>query len=58
VKGCECEWKAHEGRPCHNPPADHGAVRTSPELCMPCLYVCCAEEDDEIDTRSAGEQRG
>ena len=44
---CECDWKncGHKGR--EYPAADHGSVRTSPEYCMACLYVCCAERDDE-----------
>jgi hypothetical protein len=25
---------------CHNEPADHGDVQTSPALCMGCLYGC------------------
>ncbi len=43
---CECDWKFHQGRPCRNRAAEHGAVRTSPALCQVCLYVCCAERED------------
>ena len=46
---CECDWTFHRGRACGNEAADHGAVRTSPELCMVCLYVCCREADDVTD---------
>lgn len=49
---CECDWVAHQRRPCTNEAADHGAVRTSPQLCMPCLYVCCAEADDVAEGRA------
>lgn len=49
---CECDYdpefhffknkrigKWNDGK-CHNPPADHGDVQTSPALCMSCLYGC------------------
>jgi hypothetical protein len=50
VSRCECDWGPwHRGRPCPNEAADHGDVRTSPELCLQCLYVCCKERDDAED---------
>jgi len=46
---CECDWKYHEGRPCPNEAADHGHVKVSPALCIPCLYLCEKERDEETD---------
>lgn len=49
MNDCECDWKycGHKGRRVEA--ADLSPVRTSPELCMVCLHVCCAERDDEED---------
>lgn len=50
MSACECDWKGcgHKGRVVEA--ADHGdGIRTSPELCMVCLFVCCGERDDEMD---------
>lgn len=49
IGNCECDWKN-----CHHqdrtvPAADHGTVRTSPELCMACLFCCEGEREDERD---------
>jgi len=46
---CECDWIYHAGIPCGTPAADHDTVRTSPELCMQCLYVCCSERENVED---------
>lgn len=48
---CECDWKncGHKGKTVEA--ADHGSVRTSPELCLQCLWCCEAERDDEMDER-------
>lgn len=46
---CECDWTWHRGQPCPTPAADHGTVRTSPELCMQCLFVCCGDREDQED---------
>jgi hypothetical protein len=45
---CECQWKncVHKNR---EVAADHGECETSPQLCWQCLFVCCGEEDDELD---------
>lgn len=48
---CECDWEYHQGTPCPNEAWDHGSVRTSPQLCMPCLHVCCGERDDAEDAK-------
>jgi hypothetical protein len=49
---CECDYtlEFHRERnerlgrnndsSCHNEPADHGGVQTSPALCMGCLFEC------------------
>lgn len=45
---CECDARGaaatayHGGNPdgCPRPPADHGTVRASPALCLPCLHGC------------------
>lgn len=49
MSACECDWKncGHKGRVV--PAADHGDVRTSPELCMACLFCCEGEREDEMD---------
>jgi hypothetical protein len=50
MSACECDWKYHQGQPCPAEAHDHGpGVRTSPELCMQCLFVCCGEREDEED---------
>jgi hypothetical protein len=50
---CECDWTFHRGKPCLNPPADHGPVILAPVLCTSCLWVCCAEREDvgDLDER-------
>lgn len=52
MPNCECEWKNchHKGQP--QDAADHGSVQTSPAYCMPCLFICCAERDDEEDSQT------
>jgi hypothetical protein len=50
VGNCECDWPncGHKGRTV--PTADHGDnIRTSPELCTACLFVCEGEREDEMD---------
>ena len=48
---CECDFDpafhraknartGHTGDRCQNAPADHGNVRSSPALCMGCLFGC------------------
>lgn len=48
---CECDWKLCHHRPGSGKPvpeaADHGNVTTSPAYCTSCLFVCCADRDDE-----------
>lgn len=47
---CECTW-----RNCHHKGLEsvkaynHGDVVTSPALCLPCLHICCADQDEEDD---------
>jgi hypothetical protein len=49
---CECTWRycGHKDRKVEA--ADHGDVQTSPQLCMACLFVCCAEEEDKMNENS------
>ena len=47
---CECQWENcdHKGRAV--PAVDwQDDIRTSPELCMACLFGCTDEEDEEMD---------
>lgn len=47
VDSCECDWtQEHKGKQCKNPPAEFEGGKTSPVLCMACLYCCCAESDE------------
>lgn len=50
---CECDWKNchHKGRT-DVEAADFSGVRTSPELCMMCLFCCEGERDDELDAEN------
>lgn len=44
---CECDRYTHENTPCVREPADHGGVIASPALCIPCLFVCWNDDDDD-----------
>lgn len=42
---CECDQDVHADTPCVREPDDQGTVRSSPALCIPCLFMCW--NDDE-----------
>ncbi len=49
---CECDWKYHDELGACKNLVHGGIVRMSPELCVPCLFICEKERDDEEEQSS------